>query len=92
VSTVEDAFTVWREFYAAVANASAALVGLVFVGLSIRLSRRGLEPSAKALGLVSLANLLYPLYVSVAMLLPQGVPPSRPSPCSCPRSSASSSS
>ncbi|HEX5588956.1 MAG TPA: hypothetical protein VFX65_01535 [Candidatus Limnocylindrales bacterium] len=71
---MDEALFAWRDFYGAVANASAALVGLVFVGLSIRLTRSALPASAKALALVSLANLLYPLYVSLAMLLPTGAP------------------
>lgn len=69
-----DAIAEWRDFYSAAANASAALVGLVFVGLSIRVAQGRVEASAEALGLGSVTDLLYPLYVSLAMLIPTGAP------------------
>jgi hypothetical protein len=71
---MSEAIAAWHDFYSAAANASAALVGLVFVGLSIRVAQGRVEASAEALGLGSVTDLLYPLYVSLAMLIPTGAP------------------
>ena len=60
----------WATFYAAVANVSAALVGLVFVAVSIRVGRRSLEGRSRALGTMTCVALLHPLFASLAMLLP----------------------
>ncbi len=65
-----QAIEAWGEFYAAVANAGAALLGLVFVGISIHLSARSLESGTRLLGVESVTNLLYPLLVALVMLLP----------------------
>ncbi|HEX6290953.1 MAG TPA: hypothetical protein VFZ66_17340 [Herpetosiphonaceae bacterium] len=70
---VREAITAWREFYAAVANVGAALVGLVFVGVSIHLSRRPLDNATRMLGADAVINLLHPLLAALGMLLP--VPP-----------------
>jgi hypothetical protein len=53
-----------------VANAGAALLGLVFVGVSIHLSARSLETETRLLGAESVTNLLYPLLVGLVMLVP----------------------
>jgi hypothetical protein len=60
----------WRDFYAAVANASAALVGLVFVGVSLQLARRPLDAETRLLATESVINLLHPLWASLIMLTP----------------------
>jgi hypothetical protein len=67
---LREAIEGWREFYAAVANVGAALVGLVFVGVSIHLSRRPLDTETRNLGLEAVINLLHPLLASLIMLLP----------------------
>ena len=38
--SVAEAIEAWRDFYGAVANATAALLGLVFVGMSLHLTLR----------------------------------------------------
>jgi hypothetical protein len=67
---LREAIERWRDFYAAVANASAALVGLVFVGVSIQLGRRPLGGGTRLLATESVVNLLHPLWASLIMLTP----------------------
>jgi uncharacterized membrane protein len=62
----------WHDFYVAVASASAALLGLLFVGVSINLAaitaseRADLRTRAN----VAFANLLYLLGISLIVLMP----------------------
>ena len=67
---LREAIEAWRDFYAAAANAGAALLGLVFVGLSIHLVGRPLNTETRMLGAESFVNLLHPLLASLGMLLP----------------------
>lgn len=60
----------WRGFYAAVANATAALVGLVFVGASIRLAGRRADVRLRTLATMAVLGFLHPLFASLGMLLP----------------------
>lgn len=60
----------WTGFYAAVANAGAALLGLVFVAVSIRLARPPLDTRTRMLGTESVVNLLHPVLAALGMLLP----------------------
>lgn len=66
--------TDWNNFYIAVATASATLTGLIFIGISISLTRilsvRGLPERA----LVSLTLLLNMLVLSLLFLVPQQSP------------------
>jgi hypothetical protein len=71
VSTTIDA---WRDFYGAVANAAAALLGLVFVGTSLHVTLRRSDEAFGLLALSSAAILVQPLLVSLAMLIPFGAP------------------
>ena len=70
---VADVLVGWRDFYAVAAGASATLVGLVFVGVSIQVARQPLDARARLLGTMAVVNLLHPFWVSLAMLAP--IPP-----------------
>lgn len=67
---LREAIEGWNGFYAAVANAGAALLGLVFVGVSIRLARPPLDTRTRMLGTESVVNLLHPVLAALGMLLP----------------------
>ena len=69
-----EAITDWRDFYGAVANATAALLGLVFVGMSLHLTLRGAGAPVRSLALASAITLIQPLLVSLTMLIPIGAP------------------
>jgi hypothetical protein len=62
----------WHDFYLAVGSASAALLGLLFVGVSINLSSIAVEKRADLRTRADLAfsNLLYLLCVSLIVLIP----------------------
>ena len=64
----------WRDFYGAVANATAALLGLVFVGMSLHLTLRRAPTPVTSLALASAITLIQPLLVSFVMLIPTGAP------------------
>jgi len=70
------AIEAWHDFYLAVAGASAALLGLLFVGVSINLAAIA---AAERLDLRALAgqafvNLVYVLFVALVMLVPAPEP------------------
>lgn len=79
-SVTPDSFTVavdgWHDFYLAVGSASAALLGLLFVGVSINLSsisvseRLDLRTRADQ----AFSNLLYLLGLSLVILVPNADP------------------
>jgi hypothetical protein len=71
---VAEALVEWREFYAAVAEAGGALLGLLFVAITIRLDHRPRNLHARALGMGAIVALLHPLLASLAMLLPVAAP------------------
>ncbi len=62
----------WHDFYLAVASASAAILGLVFVAVSIRVSTLGPDerPEITTRANLAFSNLLYLLGVSLVVLLP----------------------
>jgi hypothetical protein len=64
----------WHDFYVASTGATAVLLGLTFVGLTIHLERRGLDTVRRSLALSSATSLVYALLTSLLMLVPQGVP------------------
>jgi hypothetical protein len=57
---LREAIEGWNGFYAAVANAGAALLGLVFVGVSIRLARPPFDTRTRMLGTESVVNCSIP--------------------------------
>jgi hypothetical protein len=61
---------VWNDFFVAVAAASAALAGLLFVAISINLSRILEFPHLPARGFESLAVLITVLLVALFALVP----------------------
>lgn len=61
----------WNDFYVAVASASAALTGLIFVGISINLTEIISFPMLISKASVSLILLLSILIFSVLLLVPQ---------------------
>jgi hypothetical protein len=69
-----EAIDGWRDFYGAVANAAAALLGLVFVGMSLHLSLRRASRPVRSLALGSAITLLFPMLVGLMMLIPVGAP------------------
>lgn len=71
---IADAIEGWRDFYGAVANATAALLGLVFVGMSLHLTLRQAPGPVRSLALASAITLIQPLLVSFVMLIPIGAP------------------
>ena len=71
---IAEAIELWRDLYGAVANATAALLGLVFVGMSLHITLRRAEAPTRSLALASAITLIQPLLVSFVMLIPTGAP------------------
>jgi hypothetical protein len=61
----------WHDFFLATAGASAALLGLLFVGVSINLASIAAEerPDLRARAGLAFQNLIYVLLVSLVMLI-----------------------
>jgi len=70
------AILTWHDFFLASAGASAALLGLLFVGVSIGLSAlaAGERADLRARAELAFANLLYVLIVSLMLLVPDPEP------------------
>ena len=62
--------SVWNDFFTAELAASAALVGLIFVGISINLTRIVTIPRLPSRALLALIVLLAILVVSSLLLVP----------------------
>jgi hypothetical protein len=60
----------WHDFFIATAGASAALTGLIFVGVSINLNKILAIPSLPSRALISLMLLLTILIASLILLVP----------------------
>lgn len=71
---IAETIAAWRDFYGAVANATAALLGLVFVGMSLHLTLRRAPTPVTSLALASAITLIQPLLVSFVMLIPTDAP------------------
>src|SRR2546422_2115711 len=65
------AITGWHDFYLAAAGASAALLGLLFVGVSINLGAIAAKerPDLRARAGLAFSNLIYVLVVSLVLLV-----------------------
>jgi modulator of FtsH protease len=66
----------WHDFFLATAGASAALLGLLFVGVSINLATIAAAERVdlRARARLAFANLLYVLGISLVMLIPEAEP------------------
>ena len=73
-SRIEAALPAWHDFFVASTGAAAVLLGLTFVGLTIHVERRGLDSLRRGLAIGSATSLLYALFASLLMLMPEGVP------------------
>ena len=70
---IEAALPAWHDFFVASTGAAAVLLGLTFVGLTIHVERRGLDSLRRGLAIGSATSLLYALFASLLMLMPEGV-------------------
>jgi hypothetical protein len=64
----------WHDFFVAAAGASAVLLGLVFIGLTIHLEGRQERPALVPMAVGSATTLFYPVIVSLTMLMPPAEP------------------
>jgi hypothetical protein len=71
---LEDRIGQWGEFYVAAAGASAVLLGLVFVALSIHLDRSRVRLPVRGLAIEAATSLFYALIISLTMLIPEARP------------------
>jgi hypothetical protein len=64
----------WTNFFVAAAGASAVLLGLVFIGLTIHLEGRKEQPMLVPMAIGSATTLFYPVVVSLILLIPPAQP------------------
>jgi len=76
--TISRVIPGWHDFYIVAGTAAAALVGLLFVGLSLHIRAVLSRSEVRSLARVTLANFGLLLFVSLFMVIPQG--PSAASP------------
>lgn len=65
-----SALAPWPDFLVAAAGASAVLLGLVFIGLTIHLEGREEQPILVPMAIGSATTLFYPVVVSLLLLMP----------------------
>ena len=68
----ETAVSGWHDFYVLAGTASATLVGLLFVGLSLHLRIVLASSEVRSLARVTLANFGAVLFVALFMVIPEG--------------------
>ena len=64
----------WHDFFVATAGASAVLLGLVFIGLTIHLDGRKADVSLVPIAVASATTLFYPVVLSLVLLVPAAQP------------------
>lgn len=64
----------WHDFYLVAGGASATLVGLLFVGLSLHLRTVVSRPEVRSLARATLTNFVLVVLVALFILIPQGAP------------------
>jgi hypothetical protein len=64
----------WHDFFVASSGATAVLLGLTFVGLTLHLERSSLDVTRRGLATASGTSLVYAFLASLTMLIPQGAP------------------
>lgn len=64
----------WSSFFAAAAGASAVLLGLVFIGLTIHLEGHQERPALVPMAVGSATTLFYPVIISLVLLMPPEQP------------------
>ncbi len=74
VTEIQATLLAWHDFFVASTGAAAVLLGLTFVGLTIHVERRGLDNLRRGLAIGSATSLVYALFASLIMLVPEGVP------------------
>lgn len=68
----QEAVTGWHDFYILAGTASATLVGLLFVGLSLHLQIVVTTSEVRSLARVTLANFGAVLFMALFIVIPQG--------------------
>ena len=68
----QTAVSGWHDFFVIAGTASATLVGLLFVGLSLHLRIVVGRPDVRGLARVTLANFALVLFVTLFMVIPEG--------------------
>ncbi len=64
----------WHDFFVVSSGATAVLLGLTFVGLTLHLERSSLDGTRRGLATASGTSLVYAFLTSLTMLIPQGEP------------------
>ena len=71
---IATALSSWHDFFVAAAGASAVLLGLVFIGLTIHLERKKDRPALVPMAVGSATTLFYPVIISLVLLMPPAQP------------------
>jgi hypothetical protein len=71
---IAGTLAIWHDFFVVAAGATAVLLGLTFVGLTLHVERASLDSTRRGLALAWGTSLVYALLASFALLIPEGVP------------------